>query len=674
MSIQFNVQNARTGPAIQSLNTSRVETILKASSLDEAQRMGWFDKFKDIFRGGVKAEAIRQLYNQVTAPQMHETQPTDMLHRFERLRSLAIDQLQTQFSSAMHMGTGDQLGQWTFSLSVGGTPIYESDVLEDTHASTAEGFHRAQQTYQGINESIQRFRATEGSQEMDTSAIAELTLGAILNHMGDIGEAASPAEMFTFVKNLQHVNNPYLQKLMEEKKGDVSLLSLCFPDQVAVAEKLAQFDKARSLLTTELLDKVALNAANREEQIPHHTELSMVTGNTQDMTDDTAQRDFIVHNLHNPLFSSKNFRGIEFGENPDIFKAVFQKDGEDPHVLELSNRNTGNAEFRASVLQNALSKRSYDNLFDMMRSDYMGAADSDVATVGKLVLLGFGVDLGFKDGETMVPFLLDLQAYGPSDLANQTFDALRRTRFGQTNLLTLIMGDSAPAAPPSPAVVVQTARMTDAELQNLTESMMRRIRDLEPTASDERLQALTNTALQLYSTFAALSDGDETSAMQAFVLAQTYLPMDDPSRKDLDQVVMDFLTPNQRAKAHEAMRTSELIREINTFDFETMMLINIEEYDTDSREYKTFGILYAMSQELTYLRQSLNTSLNLPNVEDPLIEELKAKKRVLSDTALTVVNELRLASLERLRRDQKPTGIFNQEPLRVLTYAIQRPG
>lgn len=670
MTIQFNVQNVRTGAAIQSLNTSRVETILKASSLDEAQRMGWFDKFKDIFRGGSKAEAIRQLYNQVTAPQLHESQPTDTLHRFDRLRSLASDEFQNQFSSAMHRGTGDKLSQWTFSLSVGDTAIYESEILEDGPDNPAEDFHRAQQIYQGINASIQLFRTADGSREVDTSAISEPTIHAIRSLMGDKGEAATPAEMFGFCRNLQLVNNPYLQKLVEEKKGAVSLLSLCFPDQVGVAENLAQFDKARSLLTTELLDKVAVEAADKEGQIPPHTELSMAIGNTQDMIDDPIQREFIVQNIYNPLFSSKNFRGFEFVENSDIFKAVFQKDGENPHVLELSNRKTGNAEFCALVLQNALSTRSYDNLFDMLRSDYMGALDSDVASVGKFVIHFLSNALEFEDLDTIALFLQDLQAYGPRDLAHQTFDALRRTRFGQTNLLTLIMGDSAPSAPPSPAAVVQSAQLSDTDLQNITQSIMERISVLEPEASAERLQALTNTALQQYSTLAALANGDETGAMRTFALAQSYIRTDDPSKMGLRQVVMDLLTSNERAKAHEAMRTSELIREINTFDFETMMLIDTDRYHEESREYKTVGLLFGMSNELSALRQGLNISLDLPDEQDPLIEELKAKKRVLSDTALAFANEYRLVLVERLRREHKPSDTVNHEPLRVLTYAI----
>lgn len=51
MTINFNVQNPRTGASTAALNESRVDRILNASTLAEAQRMGVFDKLKDWCRG-----------------------------------------------------------------------------------------------------------------------------------------------------------------------------------------------------------------------------------------------------------------------------------------------------------------------------------------------------------------------------------------------------------------------------------------------------------------------------------------------------------------------------------------------------------------------------------------------------------------------------------------------
>lgn len=195
MAIQFNVQNARTGAAAtQSLNTSRVERILTAGSLNEAQRMGFFDKLKDKFRGGAKAEAIRQLYDQVTAPQAHDAQPLNMLHRFERLRALANDEHQAQFTSAVQLGTQDQRGQWTFSLSVGENQVYKSAILTEQPGSYVSDFQQAQTMHQGINDSIARFRREGGADPALAPETTQATINAIRDLMGDTNNEASQAE------------------------------------------------------------------------------------------------------------------------------------------------------------------------------------------------------------------------------------------------------------------------------------------------------------------------------------------------------------------------------------------------------------------------------------------------------------------------------------------------
>jgi len=53
-----------------------------------------------------------------------------------------------------------------------------------------------------------------------------------------------------------------------------------------------------------------------------------------------------------------------------------------------------------------------------------------------------------------VAFLQDLKQHGPADVAQQTFEALRNTRFAQTDLLTLMMGDMAPEAPQPAAALI----------------------------------------------------------------------------------------------------------------------------------------------------------------------------------------------------------------------------
>ena len=469
MSVQFNVQHPRTGAAvIQSLNTTRVQRLLNAQSLNEAQRMGMFDKIKDFFRGGVKAEAIRQLYDQVTAPSAHEAQPLDMLHRFERLRALATDAHQTQFSSALQTGNDEQQGQWTFSFSVGDAPIYRSEIWQDRPGATASEFNQALQMYQGIHQSIAIFRnavqdnnfpdlgtflsqgqlSSEDNTLMSTlGAVKDRAVTAIKNVMEGENINSSPAEVFDFVRDLHPVHNPYLQMLASVKYGEVSLLQLCFPEKAKEAELLVKFDKARALLTPQLFADMAQRAVSAEKKIPIRTAKQYALENVQDAIDDINERPSFIQKFDDPLFSRQNFKGIEPGETDDNFKAKFQRDGEPPHVLEFSNRVPSHFEFRGEILKKLLQNENYGNMLDLFSIGLMGPEDMLVMAAGKSFSDVFVGGLKLDRAEDVLPFLQNLQKYGPSELADQTFGALRQIALARTNLLTLWMGDLAPAAP-----------------------------------------------------------------------------------------------------------------------------------------------------------------------------------------------------------------------------------
>jgi hypothetical protein len=159
MPIQFNLPSARAGaPNTVGLNESRVEKILNAKTLGAAQRMGFFDKIRDFFKGGTKAEAIRELYEQVTQPQPHEAGPVDMLHRFQKLRSLAQDEHKARFTVAHQKGEGESQHQWSFELAVDGTALYASPPIDETPGRMHADFAVQAAVYEGMDKSVAEFR------------------------------------------------------------------------------------------------------------------------------------------------------------------------------------------------------------------------------------------------------------------------------------------------------------------------------------------------------------------------------------------------------------------------------------------------------------------------------------------------------------------------------------
>jgi hypothetical protein len=128
-------------------NESRLEKVVTAKSLDEATRMGFLDSIVDWFKGGVKKEAITELYNSITSPGLHDRGPSEMIDRFHRLRDMAVDDRQSQFT----VGHGiDEKGQWQFTFKVGDTAIYRSERMQDSPNHSYDQFRTDHEFRQAI--------------------------------------------------------------------------------------------------------------------------------------------------------------------------------------------------------------------------------------------------------------------------------------------------------------------------------------------------------------------------------------------------------------------------------------------------------------------------------------------------------------------------------------------
>ena len=461
MPIQFNVKNNAGATVTQSLNTSRVERILQANNLNEAQRMGMFDKIKDFFRGGVKAEAIRQLFDQVTAPAPHAAQPLNILHRFESLRALASNEHQHLFSSNVQVGESQAQGTWSFSLSVGDTPIYQSSTLDEVPESSSTQFLQAQQLHQGINDSIAEFRKAANDGNPDSSEKVELhvtaqgAIDAIKTLMGAEHENPDAKQMFEFVRNLQPANNPYLQKLAAEKHEGASLLQLCFPEHEE-AKNLDLFDEAKSQLTEAVFNQLpsyVQQAEHTAASLWERTPMQYALENVQDVVETKAERAALIQKIEDPLYSRQNFRGIEVVEDGKYFNAIFQQGDEPPQTIAFSNREPENSEFRGSPVKHLLANAEYTNLLGLLSHGMKGRDDPLVKSAGGFVAIQLLRHLELQNTHNLSPFLRYLQWQGPQDVADKTFDALRSVKLAETNLLALWMRDSAPDSPAATGLI-----------------------------------------------------------------------------------------------------------------------------------------------------------------------------------------------------------------------------
>lgn len=169
MAITLNTQPQ--GTTTYRFNESRLARIVQATSLEDAQRMGWFDR---VFGGrSAKRAAIAQLYQSIHQPGSDQRKPADLVTRFQRLRDLALPEQRDQFRTEHQAPNAD--GYWSFSLAIGDAVLYNSppDMCNGPDASYLEfqdalkgmpkGTERAEQMVQLVQKMSQA--VTEGAQE-----------------------------------------------------------------------------------------------------------------------------------------------------------------------------------------------------------------------------------------------------------------------------------------------------------------------------------------------------------------------------------------------------------------------------------------------------------------------------------------------------------------------------
>lgn len=115
------------------LNLRRIRRVIKATSLQEATKMGLFDKIFDKFlRNGGKRKRIIELYQQLTEPdscESSENTPIKMASKFNKLREIANEDYKHDFQIAIHQDM-EQPDRWSYSFSIEKYLIYQSEPLD----------------------------------------------------------------------------------------------------------------------------------------------------------------------------------------------------------------------------------------------------------------------------------------------------------------------------------------------------------------------------------------------------------------------------------------------------------------------------------------------------------------------------------------------------------------
>lgn len=253
------------GQRVFNFNETRLEKILNARTSGEAERMGWFDRLTD--RGGVKRQAIRELYASINAAAPHESRPADVLERFHRLRDLAVAGERDQFT--VEFARPNDQGEWGYALSVGDTCIRRSppgmrDEAETSFAAfknTAEADHLMKQTIalaQNCRDEDHPLQTEGGYVDLEALHSLRTDFNQTVNGSG---LALEGVDAFERLRELQQTHAPVVGRafaaMLDTKVGTTNLLAIMYGDRAPSATSARMANLANQIISGDTLDVTA---------------------------------------------------------------------------------------------------------------------------------------------------------------------------------------------------------------------------------------------------------------------------------------------------------------------------------------------------------------------------------------------------------------------------------
>lgn len=134
-----------------SLSASRIAHIAQSKDIDQAAQMGFIDRIIDFFKGGVKREAIQNIFNSITQMQLgvdrHQNRElkdyfsgpsllglneSERLDQLTQLRSLALPEQRHQFQFDIRENPNGTFGT---SIKIAGVEVYQNNDIYESSGS-----------------------------------------------------------------------------------------------------------------------------------------------------------------------------------------------------------------------------------------------------------------------------------------------------------------------------------------------------------------------------------------------------------------------------------------------------------------------------------------------------------------------------------------------------------
>lgn len=357
-----------------SLSQSRVATIKNADTLDDAQRMGLFDRIVDYFRGGVKKEAIRQAFNDLRAPldDKHE----NVLLAFDTFRrALKADKSDL---GKLFVEVNESNQTWSYAVTVEGKAMAMAEGLPVRNGQTLAAF----QDYQMLSTVGDLLNAEYGADSADVvrelfDQFAEIN-GRFRHGDGPFGVPAQCEKLVLLAQHLERMGASAPHRFIARLDIDADLSSARFlvgkngRSEFPIARfPIRSWDDLALTLTAMAAAEAA--SVNRTVSAEDSAQATIET-----MVDGKSEQQSLRGKLSDPLFSHDHFVSVEvLADDPSKFAARF-KDGQTGRekTLEFSNRPPTRGEFRGERLRDDLATRKYANLSELIEGNIGTPEDS----------------------------------------------------------------------------------------------------------------------------------------------------------------------------------------------------------------------------------------------------------------------------------------------------------
>lgn len=362
------------------LSQNRLAHIESAPTLNEAQRMGLFDRVVDWLRGGVKHEAIKQAFDLLRAPGGQPAAPPaqheGLLLHFNVLQNALRAEHADKCRLSVQRDDGAQT--WSYRMEIDGQTLVSATGLAMKSGHTLAAFED-QALLADLGHYLQKDFGADGVDQREILREKFAAINAEHAHLaGDVASRATLEKFRLVSASLEQLGAPATRCFPAvQLSHDLDSAQLWVGNHL-----LGAYAISSQAVLTDTLSSLAQVSADAVDYMLRARDIKQaVLATVQDWADDPGERDIMETKLHDPFFCNSNFVDAKVLEADNSkFVATFRDKapGGEERTLVFSNRAPTSYEFRGANLQHKLASGTFATLAELISQRFGTADDSQV--------------------------------------------------------------------------------------------------------------------------------------------------------------------------------------------------------------------------------------------------------------------------------------------------------